>query len=392
MRMFGKKSRLGVGIVTSPFLLKAGFVPLADLINIIAPLCNNLYVITGNAEVEAQLPKLNNLEIFLVERNQEPNQLLKIAKYIKSNLQITYKIMRLSSKTTIWFFYLGERPLLIPLLTARLIRKKTVFIASGTLIKIKEEQSSFIVMRLITNLLTNINHAAANKIVIPSQRNINEKDLVKYEDKIIIANKHYIDLNQYVKHTRVSERANLVGYIGRLSHEKGILNFLEAIAKVLKVRGETRFIIGGDGPLQTNVEQYLKNNNLNEKVNFIGWIPHEDIQKFLGQLKLLVIPSYTETGPNIAFEAIGCGTPVLATPVGLIPDIIIDGETGFITENNSPDCIARNIIKALKCPDLEKFAQNSRKLVEKEFSYEKAAESYMHIFSELNIGTKNSTR
>ena len=60
-----------------------------------------------------------------------------------------------------------------------------------------------------------------------------------------------------------------------------------------------------------------------------------------------------------------CGTPVLGTPVGLMSDMINDGETGFIMENNSPECIAENIIRALNHPNLEQIAQNARELVER---------------------------
>jgi glycosyltransferase involved in cell wall biosynthesis len=82
-------------------------------------------------------------------------------------------------------------------------------------------------------------------------------------------------------------------------------------------------------------------------------------------------------------EAMACGTPVLATPVGAIPDVIKDGETGFIMEDNSPECIARNIIRALNHPNLEQIAQNARALVEKEFTFEKAVERYREILDSL---------
>ena len=65
-----------------------------------------------------------------------------------------------------------------------------------------------------------------------------------------------------------------------------------------------------------------------------------------------------------------CGTPVLATPVGGIPDLIKDGKTGFVLEDNSPECIARNVIKALEHPNLEEIVKNARKLIEKEYSYD----------------------
>ncbi len=78
-----------------------------------------------------------------------------------------------------------------------------------------------------------------------------------------------------------------------------------------------------------------------------------------------------------------CGTPTLATPVGGIPDVIKDGETGFIMEDNSPECIARNVIRALNHPNLEQVAKNARTLVKGEFTYEKAVERYRNILVSL---------
>ena len=77
-----------------------------------------------------------------------------------------------------------------------------------------------------------------------------------------------------------------------------------------------------------------------------------------------------------------CDTPVLATPVGGIPDVIKDGETGFIMENNSPECIAENEIRALEHPELEKIVKNARNLVEEEFTYEAAVERYKKILED----------
>ncbi len=74
---------------------------------------------------------------------------------------------------------------------------------------------------------------------------------------------------------------------------------------------------------------------------------------------------------------------MLATAVGAIPDVIRDGETGFIMENNSPECIARNVIRALSHPDLGKIARNARALVENEYTYEAAVKGYRNILANL---------
>ncbi len=103
----------------------------------------------------------------------------------------------------------------------------------------------------------------------------------------------------------------------------------------------------------------------------------------MNELKLIILPSYTEGLPNIMLEAMACGTPVLATPVGSIPDVIKDGETGFIMKNNSPECIAENVIRALNYPNLEQISLNARILVEKEYTYEKAVEKYKKVLENI---------
>ena len=123
--------------------------------------------------------------------------------------------------------------------------------------------------------------------------------------------------------------------------------------------------------------------NLNNKVELTGWIPHDELPDYSNMSKLIVLPSYTEGLPNIMLEAMACGTPVLATPVGAIPDVIKDGETGFIMENNSPECIAENVERALNHPDLDKIVKNARESVEKEFTYEATLGRYRKIMEEL---------
>jgi glycosyltransferase involved in cell wall biosynthesis len=116
-------------------------------------------------------------------------------------------------------------------------------------------------------------------------------------------------------------------------------------------------------------------------------INHDGLPDYLNKINLVVLPSYTEGLPNLMLEAMACGTLVLATPVGAIPDIITDGETGFIMEDNSTVCIAENVIRALEHPDLERIVENARVLVEQEFTYEAAVERYAKIVD--NLGVKN---
>jgi len=193
----------------------------------------------------------------------------------------------------------------------------------------------------------------------------------------------YLDLNRYKIKKNLKDRRNLIGFISRLNEGKGIMNFVNVIPLILKEREDLEFLIGGDGPLFNEVKNELKNNGCYDKVKLTGWIPYDELPDYLNELKLLVFPSYSEGLPNIVSESMACGTPVLATPVGGIPDVIKDGETGFIMEDNSPECIAKNIMRVLNYPDLDRIVNNARKVIEEEYTYEAAVERYKKILEDL---------
>ena len=114
-----------------------------------------------------------------------------------------------------------------------------------------------------------------------------------------------------------------------------------------------KFLIAGEGELHNEMKTFISEND--SDIDFIDWIPHNELPDNLNRLKLFVLPSYNEGLPNIIMEAMACGTPVLATSVGAIPDIIEDGKTGFIMANNSPDLIRRKIIEIIQRDDFKKY-------------------------------------
>ena len=362
-----------------------GFI--SQLVALLAPLVQEIIVITGN--LRASLPyddvRIINVKAPIVRKVQE-SAFSKTLRFLLAQFTLSSQVIRQSKKVDIIALYLSAGLLLLPLFLARLLGKKVVIVTTGSgsqSLRAMYPNSSGRTYSAVVRLIEHLDYSLANKIVVYSPALVNDLGLEKYKNKISIAHKHFIDFDKFKLEKPLNERCNVVGYIGRLSEEKGILNFMEAILKVLDLKGNIRFLIGGAGQLRGKVEQHLCDQNLGDKAKFVGWIPHDELPEYLNDLKLVVLPSYTEGLPNIMLEAMACGTPVLATPVGAIPDIIKDGKTGFIMENNSPQCIAANIIRALNHRDLEQITQNARTLVQREFTYEKVVERYKEILYSL---------
>jgi len=364
-----------IGLVTT-FGADVGDTFLLNLVKILSSLSDKLYVLGPNTILRSS----GSIHLYPIGYKLGEGIFAQVMNQISFQLRMSYRLARLTGKVNLWVFFGGEG-LLLPMLMAKLFRGEVVLALAGYLEKEAEFRKN--VLYKPFSLLKRINCRLADRIVIYSQRFIKEWRLEGHKDKIVIAHEHFLDFSKFKEEKPLRARDSLVGYIGRLSEEKGILNFVEAIPKVLEREDNVKFLIGGDGQLRDGIEKYLAQANLNDKVKLPGWIPHDELPKYLNELKLLVLPSYTEGLPNIMLETMACGTPVLATPVGAIPDVIKDGETGFIMENNSPECIAKNVAKALHHPNLEQIAQNARALVEKEFTYEAAVEGYRRILASL---------
>jgi len=370
---------------------EGGHILVFNFLHVLLPIAEEIYLITGNYP-EHDLPgskiRLTNVSNDPLTSRPKQSLLSRAAKYVTTQLKMSYRLAKIAPAADMVIFFIGGSSLLFPMVTAKLRGKKTILVAtaSGAVCSRNIYRKSFVgVGGLITygivSVLERLNYRLCDNIVVYSPSLVQEFGLERYKHKISLAHEHFLHFDRFKLQKPLNERTNLVGYIGRLSQEKGILNFMEAIPKVVETRGEATFLIAGDGQLRPQVEEYAVQSS--NKVRFIGWIPHDELPEYLNKLKLLVLPSYTEGLPNIMLEAMACGTPVLATPVGATPDIIKDGETGFIMENNSPECIAGNIVRALDHPSLEQIARNARALVEREFTHEAAVERYKNILDGL---------
>jgi glycosyltransferase involved in cell wall biosynthesis len=372
-----KKRNLRIGIVTPP-VEKAGIFPLSNLVEIICAFSLPTYLITGNMGLE--IPILIRKNVYLVEvpYQYRSSIYLRAVNYIFMQLRIAYKILLLKNQLNIWIFYLDSHLFIFPVIIAKLTGKKVVFsLASSNKQEIKAKRSPF--LDKIPGYCESTCLRLADTIILYSENLIKEWSLEKYRKKIRISHKHFLDLNKFKIMKPLVDREKKIAYIGRFSQVKGTDNFVKAISLILTEDINVSFLIGGDGDEKGQIIRYLDEKGLSNKIEIPGWISHDRLPDFLNDVKLLVLPSYTEGLPNIMLEAMACGTPVLATPVGSIPDFIKDGQTGFIMENNSPECIAKNVIRAFNHPCLSQIGTNGRLLAEQDFTFEKAVESYQEI-------------
>ncbi|OGZ74016.1 MAG: hypothetical protein A2832_02335 [Candidatus Zambryskibacteria bacterium RIFCSPHIGHO2_01_FULL_44_22b] len=130
----------------------------------------------------------------------------------------------------------------------------------------------------------------------------------------------------------------------RLVEKNAVGDIIEAVKHMPE---NTELQILGGGPLEESLKSKTKNLKLENRVKFLGEISQADLPRYLHEADIFIRPSLSE-GQGISFiEAMAAGLPVIATPVGGIPDFLKDGETGLFVEVKSPRLIAFQVHKIL---------------------------------------------
>ena len=372
------------GVVGELFLL--------DFIHILEPLCNKIFVITSEYFSYTDSPKVTVLKLRVINFFNRKNLLSRIIRFFLVQWLIIVSLIKISKDIDIVISPLGGTAgegHFVPIIFAKLLGKKAIVLHRGEMkthgMLLADPTRLFNVLTpSIVKILQRTTYYCADLIGVQGKNIIGIAGLDRYEAKIFISSARYINTDLFTIKNKLNNRRKLVGFVGQLSFGKGVMNFVNAIPLISKEFDDIEFLIGGNGLLFDEIENITRGNKLYANVNLVGWVSHDDrLPDVLNELKLLILPSHSEGLPGIVVEAMACGTPVLATPVGAVPDVIKDGETGFIMENNSPECIAENVIRALKHPELEMILGDARALVEREFTYKVVVEKYRKMLETI---------
>jgi len=139
------------------------------------------------------------------------------------------------------------------------------------------------------------------------------------------------------------ENAFVVGAVGRLSAEKGHRYLLESVPTLLRQIPHLKVIVLGEGRERANLERHAKDLGIEDAVIFKGF--QSDVRPWIQAVDVVVNPSLTEGMPNVILEAMALGTPVVASAVGGVPDLIRNGETGLLIPSADSAALAENVLR-----------------------------------------------
>jgi len=145
------------------------------------------------------------------------------------------------------------------------------------------------------------------------------------------------------------------------------------------------FSILGDGPLLDELKELSLKLNVSDRVNFMGFVRHEKAVDLLRSADVFIRPSLTE-GLGCSFlEAMSVGLPLIATPVGGIPDFLKDGETGLFCDVNNPKDIADKVLRLMNDKELyKKISKNGVEIVREKYDWNGISSRFASIFSSVS--------
>ncbi len=306
-------------------------------------------------------------------------------RFVRNQLRMCRVIASRDEEIVLFF---GATAYLLPIAFGHLIGKTVVLEPRGnvplTLWLQWEQRVPSAVARGLAGLvwgLEQIGYWLADGIVTYTPSMAEELGLMKYEEKLHPNGARYVDTGTFFPRTPFEDRECVVGFIGRLDEEKGIRTLADVAAQLPP---EITFRFIGDGELRPWLEQELATEIESGSVEIVGWVDHEEVPVELSRLRLLVLPSQpTEGLPTVILESMACGTPVYATPVSGVPDVVQDGETGFAMCEQDSELIAERIERICQREELATISKTGRDLITESYTHEAAIRRYRQILDEL---------
>jgi len=199
-----------------------------------------------------------------------------------------------------------------------------------------------------------------------------------------------IELDQF-QHAEGSEVREALGYspgdlivgtVSRLREErKGIEFFVEMAGRIAALVPRARFVIVGDGSGRTRLEMQAREAGLGDRIVFTGW--RADVPNLLAAMDVFVMPSLYEGGPTVVLEAMAAGRAIVATRVGMVPEVIDDGASGIIIEPGDSKPLTEAVAKLLSDDQLRNdVGERAREAAQSALSVDAMVEGYLTTFAQ----------
>ncbi len=180
----------------------------------------------------------------------------------------------------------------------------------------------------------------------------------------------------------LTEGSRIVLTVGRLDPQKGLLDLLQAARLLHDSSPDLHWLIVGEGPQRSQLEQQISATGLQQCVHLLG--RREDVPCLMKTADLFVLASHWEGMPNVVLEAMAAGLPVLSTQVEGVAELVEAGNTGVVVPIGDPQAICLAIQSLLNDPNHARtMAQRAFHKVSHEYAWDRVADAYAALYRNL---------
>jgi len=177
-----------------------------------------------------------------------------------------------------------------------------------------------------------------------------------------------------------SPAEKVVSFVGKFTDFKGIDLMIDAVKTITEVFPSVKFLLAGDGQLLPNLKKITEDENMTN-VHFLGHLSQQAVSKLYNLADVSVVPSRVEPFGLVAIEALACGTPVIATNAGGLPDFI-NAEVGQLIEQENSVALAKAIIEELQQNTKLTKGTYAAKYASENFSWEHSINSVIDLYQQ----------
>ncbi|MFA5173420.1 MAG: glycosyltransferase [Candidatus Paceibacterota bacterium] len=329
--------------------------------------------------------RFKNIFIFTYGDKSE----LAYQKFLKPNIKIIYKNVRMPIRLYYWFAPFLHLPTILRshfFKTNQMRGAKTALIAkfinpfakliirtgyTQSLFDTKENKNIFKIKRLEKTAYRFSNHAFVTSLA--DKKYLIEEYKIPENKISVIAN--YIDTDIF-KPLNLNKYSDRLIFVGRLNEQKNLFSLIEALSGT-----NLSLDIVGSGKLKDKLENFAEEKNVS--VNFLGIIPNNSLPETLNRYEIFILPSLYEGMPKTLLEAMSCGLACVATDVPGSREVISDNFNGLLSEI-SPESLREKIKELAVNAELQKkLGKNARRFVLENFSLSTQIDKEISIYKKL---------
>ncbi len=182
-----------------------------------------------------------------------------------------------------------------------------------------------------------------------------------------------------VKFSKGDGDADCITYAGKFESWKGFEHVINIFKLVHDRKPDTKFLLVGAGSLENLVKK------INLPIEVIKNVPHSEMHKIYHRTAVSLLPSFMEGSPTFCIESLACEVPVVASDVGDIKTIVLDGENGYVERAGDEEAMAARVISLIADEGLRnRMGKSGRQHVKERFSYDSVVEKLLKIYESTN--------